>query len=89
MDNDISLIEELRNHILELEEKIAALRVSRRVLMNLLDNLEKEKQLQLIMLEHQNEKLHKSNCHYAQRIMVQNSRIAKLEEKIKLFSYLT
>ncbi|MBC8015693.1 MAG: translation initiation factor 2 [Sporomusaceae bacterium] len=89
MDNNISLIEELRNHIQEQEEKIAALRVSRRVLMNLLDNLEKEKHKQLIILEHQNEKLHKSNCHYAQKIMVQNSRIAKLEEKIRIFSYLT
>lgn len=89
MDKDISLIEELRVHIQELEEKVAALRVSRRVLMNLLDNLEKEKHEQLIVLEHQNEKLHKSNCHYAQKIMIQNSRIAKLEEKIKLFSYLT
>lgn len=89
MDKDISLIEELRSHIQEQEEKIAALRVSRRVLMNLLDNLEKEKHEQLIILEYQNEKLHKSNCCYAQRIMVQNSRIAKLEEKIRLFFYLT
>lgn len=89
MDNDISLIGELRNHIQQLEEKITALRISRRVLMNLLDNLEKEKHEQLILLENENGKLHKSNCQYAQRIMVQNSRIAKLEEKIKFFSYLT
>ncbi|MBP2627687.1 MAG: hypothetical protein H6Q68_2398 [Firmicutes bacterium] len=89
MDNNISLIDELRVHIQELEDKLAALRVSRRVLMNLLDNVEKEKREQLLLLENQNEKLQKNNCHYAQMIMHQNLRIAKLEEKIKLFSNLT
>ena len=89
MDNSISLIGELRVHIQELEDKLAALRVSRRVLMNLLDNVEKEKREQLLILESQNEKLQKNICHYAQTIMFQNSRIAKLEGKIKIFSDLT
>jgi len=89
MDKNISLIEELRAHIQELEDKLAALRVSRRVLMNLLDNSEKEKREQLLLLESQNDKLQKNNYHYAQRIMHQNSHIAKLEAKIKLFSNLT
>jgi len=89
MDKHISLIGELRVHIQELEDKLAALRVSRRVLMNLLDNVEKESREQLLLLGNQNEKLQKSNCHYAQTIMHQNSRIAKLEEKIKLFCNLT
>jgi len=89
MDKNISLIEELRVHIQELEDKLAALRVSRRVLMNLLDNVEKEKREQLLILENQNVKLQKNNYHYAQTIMHQNSRIAKLEEKIKFFSNLT
>jgi septation ring formation regulator EzrA len=89
MDNDISPIGELRVHIDQVEEKLTALRVSRRILMNLLDNLEKEKCEQLALLENQNNKLRKSNWHYAQTIMFQNSRIAKLEEKFKLFSTLT
>lgn len=89
MDKNISLIDELRIHIQELEDKLAALRVSRRVLMNLLDNVEKEKREQFLLLENQNEKLQKNNYHYAQTIMHQNLRIAKLEEKIKLFSNLT
>lgn len=89
MDNNISLIAELRIHIHELEEKLAALRISRRVLMNLLDNVEKEKCEQLSLLENQNIKLRKNNWHYAQTIMYQNSRIAKLEEKFKFFSTLT
>lgn len=89
MDNNISLIGELRVHIQELEEKVAALRISRRILMNLLDNIEKEKREQVLLLENQNEKLQKNIYHYAQTIMHQNSRIAKLEEKIKVFSNLT
>ena len=89
MDNNISLIEELRVHIQGLEEKIATLRISRRVLMNLLDNGQKENCEQLALLENKNEKLQKSNCHYAQNIMQQNLRIAKLEKKIKVFSNLT
>ena len=85
MDKNISLIGELRVHIQELDDKLAALRVSRRVLMNLLDNVEKERCEQLLILENQNGKLQKNNCHYAQTIMFQNSRIAQLEEKIRLF----
>ena len=89
MDKHISLLGELRVHIQELEDKLTALRVSRRVLMTLLDNVEKDKCEQLLMLESQNGKLQKNNCHYAQTIMSQNSHIAKLEEKIRLFSNLT
>jgi len=89
MDKNISLIGELRGQIQELEDKLAAIRVSRRVLMNLLDNVEKEKREQLLILENQNGKLQKNNYHYAQTIMFQNSQIAKLEEKIRLFSDLT
>jgi len=89
MDQNINLIEELRVHIQGLENKLAAIRISRRVLMNLLDNVEKENQEQLLILESQNEKLQKNICHYVQTIMHQNSRIAKLEDKIKLFSNLT
>ena len=89
MDNNISLIAELRIHIHELEEKLVALRISRRVLMNLLDSVEKEKCEQLSLLESQNSKLRKNNWHYAQTIMYQNSRIAKLEEKSRFFSTLT
>ncbi len=89
MDKNISLIVTLQSQIQELEEKVAALRVSRRILMNLLDCLEKEKCEQFSILENQNNKLKKSNWQYAQTIMSQNLRIAKLEEKFNIFSDLT
>ena len=43
MAEDISLIAELRDRIRELEDKVEALRISRRVLMNLIDTLETKK----------------------------------------------
>ena len=89
MDKNIRLIGELRVHIQGLEDKLAALRVSRRILMNLLDNVENDKREKLIILENQNGKLQKNNCHNAQTIMHKNTYIAKLEEKIKIFSDLT
>lgn len=86
MGDDISLIEELRAHIRELEDKVEALRISRRVLMNLIDALEKEKREQLLHLEIQNEKLLKNNCRYARAIMYRNFRITELEKQLKKFS---
>jgi len=89
MDKNSSVVVALQSQIQELEEKVAALRVSRRILMNLLDSLEKEKCEQFSILENQNNKLKKSNWQYAQTIMSQNLRIAKLEEKFNIFSDLT
>ena len=89
MDKNISLVVTLQSQIQELEEKVSAMRVSRRILMNLLDRLEKEKCEQFSILENQNNKLKKSNWQYAQTIMSQNLRIAKLEEKFNIFSDLT
>ena len=89
MDKNISLVVTLQSQIQELDEKVSGLRVSRRILMNLLDRLEKEKCEQFSILENQNNKLKKSNWQYAQTIMSQNLRIAKLEEKFNIFSDLT
>ncbi|VBB06001.1 Hypothetical protein LUCI_1212 [Lucifera butyrica] len=85
MIDDISLIEDLKMRVQELENKVAALRISRRVLMNLIDTLEKEKRERLAILESQNEKLQKNNCRYARAIMYRNVRIVELEEQLKYF----
>lgn len=83
MDEDVSLIDELRSRVQELENKVEALRISRRVLMNLIDSLEKEKRDQLTKLSTQNEKLQKNNCRYARAIMHRNVKITQLEDQLR------
>lgn len=84
MSEENGLIEELRLRVRELEDKVEALRISRRVLMNLIDILEKEKQAELVRLSAQNERLQRNNCRYARAIMHRNIRITELEEQIRL-----
>lgn len=86
MSDETSLVEELRGRVRELEEKVEALRIGRRVLMNLIDTLEKEKRDHLAKLTSQNERLQKNNCRYARAIMYRNIRITQLEEQLSLLS---
>ncbi|MDR7865548.1 MAG: translation initiation factor 2 [Sporomusaceae bacterium] len=84
MGEETAVVEELRARVRELEDKVEALRISRRVLMNLIDTLEKEKRDQLDKLSSQNEKLQQNNCRYARTIMHRNIRITELEEQLRL-----
>lgn len=86
MSDETTLVEELRGRVRELEEKVEALRIGRRVLMNLIDALEKEKRDHLAKLTSQNERLQKNNCRYARAIMYRNIRITQLEEQLRLLS---
>jgi predicted RNase H-like nuclease (RuvC/YqgF family) len=86
MGEETAVVEELRARVRELEDKVEALRISRRVLMNLIDTLEKEKRDQLDKLSTQNEKLQQNNCRYARAIMHRNIRITELEEQLRLLS---
>lgn len=79
---DAEVIHALKSRIQELEDKVDALRISRRVLMNLIDTLEKEKKEQLLKLQNINDKLQKNNCKYAKAIMYRNMRINELESRI-------
>lgn len=83
MSGDTDLTDELRARVHELEDKVEALRISRRVLMNLIDALEKEKKDQLANLSSRNEKLQKDNCRYARAVMCRNVKITRLEEQIR------
>lgn len=76
------LVNVLKGRIRELENKVDALRISRRVLMNLIDALEREKKEQVQKLQSINEKLQKNNCRYAKAIMYRNMRINELESRI-------
>lgn len=86
MSGDISIIHDLQARIRELEDKVEALRISRRVLMNLIDALEREKREQLSQLEMQNDRLQKNNCRYARAIMYRNVRIIELEEQLRMLA---
>lgn len=73
----------MKNRIEELEERIEHLRVSRRVLMNLVEKLEKEKNTILTKLEKENRKLQRNNAIYAQNILLKNRRILELEAEMQ------
>jgi len=79
--SDKEIMEALRHRIRELEEKVEALRISRRVLMNLVDALERERKEQVQKLQMMNERLQRDNCRYAKAIMYRNVRITELESK--------
>lgn len=73
----------MKNRIEELEERIEHLRVSRRVLMNLVEKLENEKNSLLSKMEKENRKLQRNNALYAQSIILKNRRILELEAAIE------
>ncbi|RDV83415.1 translation initiation factor 2 [Ammonifex thiophilus] len=73
----------LRARIKELEEKLAQVRLSRRVLLYLLEKMEGEKELLLKKLERENERLQRLNARYARSLWQKNRRIVELESKLQ------
>lgn len=69
----------LIERIKELEEQVSYLRISRRVLMNLIEKIETEKRFILNKLEEENKKLHKNNIRYAKKLWNKNKKIIELE----------
>lgn len=67
----------------ELEQRIEHLRVSRRVLMNLLEKVEREKVTLVHKLEKENVRLQRDNTKFAKWIFSKNREIMKLQEKIE------
>ncbi|HWQ73088.1 MAG TPA: translation initiation factor 2 [Desulfitobacteriaceae bacterium] len=72
----------LRAKVQELEHRIEHLRVSRRVLMNLLEKVEREKILLVRKLEKENMRLHRNNTRFAKWIFSKNREIVKLQEEV-------
>jgi len=66
----------------ELEEKVKQLRLSRRVLMNLIEKIEKDRAGFLNRLEKENRKLHQNNYRYAKWLLYKNRQIVELELKL-------
>lgn len=76
-------LEDLRLRVRDLEAKVENLRMSRRVLMNILEASERGKRLETEKLERINDRLRRENRRYAQRLMEQNQRILALQEQLR------
>ncbi|AEG15908.1 translation initiation factor 2 [Desulfofundulus sp. TPOSR] len=74
---------EMQRRIQELEEKVEQLRLSRRVLMNLIERMDKEKSAILAQLEKENKRLHRVNYRYARSLLRKNLQILELESRLK------
>ncbi|MCR4440889.1 MAG: translation initiation factor 2 [Peptococcaceae bacterium] len=71
----------LRRRVKELEKQVEQLRVSRRVLMNLIERMEEEKKNSVSRLEKENKKLQMDNRRYAKRLMKYNSYLVELKDE--------
>lgn len=80
--NDYGDVRYLRQRVQELEEKVEQLRLSRRVLMNLIEKIEKEKSTFLARMEKENRKLHVDNYRYARWLLLKNQKIVELETQL-------
>ena len=73
----------LRTRVGELEQRVEHLRVSRRVLMNLLEKVEREKVALVHSLEKENVRLQRDNTRFAKWIFSKNREIVQLQEKME------
>ncbi|HBP64263.1 MAG TPA: translation initiation factor 2 [Desulfosporosinus sp.] len=75
----------LKARVGELEQRVEHLRVSRRVLMNLLEKVEREKVDLVHHLEKENVRLHLDNKRFAQWIFSKNKEIVELQGKMEAY----
>ncbi len=76
-------LQELRNRVRILEERLQGLRTSRRILMNLVAAQEREKRSHIQRLEAENGRLQKLSARYAKAVLERNIRIVRLEESLR------
>jgi len=81
--NPIDEIKLLRDRVGELEQRVEHLRVSRRVLMNLLEKVEREKVALVRHLEKENVRLQRDNKRFAKWIFSKNREIVELQDKME------
>jgi len=72
----------LKERIFELQEKVEHLRFSRRVLMNLVERIEREKNGYVTQLCKENKKLQHNNTKFAQCLLAKNRIIMELERQL-------
>lgn len=83
MPHDLDYLEK---RVRELEDKLLQLRLSRRVLMLLLERQEQEKATFLERLERENRRLMRTNYQYAQSLLQKNRQIHELESRLQMIS---
>ena len=72
-----------RERVQTLEERLEQLRLSRRVLLRILEQAELERKSQVAVLTHSNKVLQRHNANYIAAIMEKNKRILALQDKSK------
>lgn len=72
-----------QRRVRELENQVNQLRVSRRVLMNLIEKIESDKREIQIQLEKEKQKLKLNNQRYAKWLMENNSRYMELKHYLQ------
>ena len=75
----------LKARVGELEQRVEHLRVSRRVLMNLLEKVEREKVALVHHLEKENVRLQRDNKRFAKWIFSKNKELVELQERIESY----
>lgn len=78
-------VRDLERRVQELEDKLLRLRLSRRVLMHLLENMEQEKTVFVQQLERENKRLHRTNQQFAHNLLQKNRQIIELESKLRVY----
>jgi hypothetical protein len=77
--NEIHEVAHLMARVKTLEDTVRSLRVSRRVLMNLMAERERSHEGRIRDLERKNKRLRRDNRRYAQRMLEQNIRLMGME----------
>ncbi len=70
-----------QQRVIDLEDKVETLRLSRRVLMRLLEQTETDKMATVAALTRENRRLQKNNAAHAYELMEKNCQIRQLSER--------
>ncbi|MEW6448065.1 MAG: translation initiation factor 2 [Bacillota bacterium] len=82
MFQEIDEVRQLMARVRDLEEKLAQARLSRRVLLHLLERVETDRNVFLSKLEKENRRLQQANARYARSILKKNQQIIELQSKL-------
>ncbi|MEG1501654.1 MAG: translation initiation factor 2 [Clostridiales bacterium] len=82
-NNELKKSSHYENKIRELQDSICGLRMSRRILMSLLESLEDERREEKRHLSEESLRLQKTNSNFAHLLWEKNKRIYELESRLK------